>query len=65
MKLTIQKNPVEIDFVGYIKGNASEKGRMKGILKFYSEEKMEMATNFNEKRPDNFRENSILLTKTK
>ncbi|WP_395044218.1 hypothetical protein [Flavobacterium sp.] len=64
-EIDYSKIPIEIDFVGYEKGNTLEKGRMKGIIKFVSDDKLEMASNFNDERPENFNENSIVLNKIK
>ncbi|MCB0699870.1 MAG: hypothetical protein H6551_13390 [Chitinophagales bacterium] len=65
------ENPMWLDLVLYEEGSDMEKGRMKGIARFITDDKMEYRVSFNpaEGRPANFdpedKNNTILLTRTK
>lgn len=50
------KNPIWLDFIGYLSGEIIEKGRLKGIIRFIDEDNADILLNFENVRFDNFTE---------
>jgi hypothetical protein len=61
------KNPIWLDLVIYEQGKAQEIGRLKGIIRFITEDKIEYRVNFDGERFDKFdsddKEHTIVLDK--
>jgi hypothetical protein len=63
------KNPLWLDLVIYEQGKTEELGRLKGIVRFITDNKIEYRLNFNGERFDKFdpedKESTIVLDKVK
>jgi hypothetical protein len=66
-EIDYSKNPIWLDIVIYEKGKSEELGRLKGIVRFLTDSKMEYRIGFEGKRFENFdpedQENTIVLDK--
>ena len=68
-EIDYSKDPIWLDFVLYEKGTTQEKTRLKGIIRFITDKKMEYRMNFQKGRYENFdpndKEFTIVLDKVK
>jgi hypothetical protein len=66
-EIDYSKNPIWLDIVIYEKGKNEEKGRLKGIIEFITDNKIEYRLNLTGERFDKFdpedKENTIVLDK--
>jgi hypothetical protein len=67
-EIDYSKNPIWLDLVVYEQGKSQEKVRLKGIMRFITDNKIEYRLDFTGKRFDTFdpedKENTIVLDKT-
>lgn len=66
-EIDYSKNPIWLDLVVYEQGKSQEKARVKGIMRFITDDKIEYRLNFVGERFDKFdpddKENTIVLDK--